>query len=98
MEDGSVVEHIHTSDMQIGAFAAHEFDDGHGDRVWTKRGAGSKYTVRSIVRGWSAKEFEASRTVELPEDDEVGEAFDVGEARLELGQDFEDAIGLVFVA
>jgi len=43
-------------------------------------------------------EVEAVNAVEGPEDVEVGEALDVGEAGGELGQDAEDAFGLVLGA
>src|SRR6266581_7925410 len=43
-------------------------------------------------------QFELRGAIELPNDDEMREALDVGEPRLKLGQDLEHAIGLVFSA
>src|SRR6266581_2215280 len=43
-------------------------------------------------------QFELRGAIELPDDDEMREALDVGEPRLKLGQDLEHAIGLVFSA
>src|SRR5207245_8479895 len=43
-------------------------------------------------------QFELRGTIELPDDDEMREALDVGEPRLKLRQDLEHPIGLVFSA
>src|SRR5438270_2887446 len=43
-------------------------------------------------------QFELRGTIELPDDDEMREALDVGEPRLKLRQDLEHTIGLVFSA
>src|SRR6266568_943053 len=43
-------------------------------------------------------QFELRGAIELPEDDEMREALDVGEPRLKLRQDLEHTIGLVFSA
>ena len=89
------MQHVDATDVQAGAFAAKQFDDGHADWIWAARRSRGEDAVRAIV-GWrSAEQLKALRAVELPEDDEMREAFDVGEAGLEVGQDIEDAIGLV---
>src|SRR5438094_7752273 len=96
--------------MQLGAFAATQLDSGQANRVRTPRRPGRKHTVWPIVGGRRADQFgpmqfvsmsvqfELRGTIELPEDDEMREALDVGEPRLKLGQDLEHAIGLVFSA
>src|SRR6184192_3230760 len=43
-------------------------------------------------------QFELRGAIELPENDEMREALDIGEPRLKLGQDLEHTIGLVFSA
>src|SRR5438309_10799659 len=43
-------------------------------------------------------QFELRGAIELPDDDEMREALNVGETRLKLGQDLEHTIGLVFSA
>ena len=42
--------------------------------------------------------FESLGAVEDPQDEQVGEAFDVGKAGAELREDFEEAFGFVFGA
>jgi hypothetical protein len=98
VEDGGAVQHVNASHVEVGAFAAEEFDGGQGYRVWTKWGTGGEDSVGTIVRGRCAEQVESLGAVELPDDDEMGEAFDVGEALFELGQDFEYAFGVVFSA
>src|SRR3989454_9515907 len=43
-------------------------------------------------------QFELRGTIELPDDDEMREALDVGEPQLKLRQDLEHTIGLMFSA
>jgi hypothetical protein len=51
--------------------------------------------VRTIVAGRHANQVESFRAVEDPQHIKVGEAFDVGQSGLELGEDFEIAFGVV---
>src|SRR6266576_4719542 len=88
--------------MQLGGCQA--------NRVRTPRRSGRKHTMRPIVAGRRADQFgpmqfvsmsmqfELRGAIELPEDDEMREALDVGEPRLKLGQDLEHTIGLVLSA
>jgi len=92
------VQHIDAADVEVGAIAAKQFDNGQADGIWTARRSGSENTVRAMIRGRGAEQLEALGAVELPEDDEMREAFDVSEAWLELGQEFEDALSLVLCA
>jgi hypothetical protein len=96
IEDRSSVQHVEAANVELRAFAAKEFNDGEANRVRTARGASCEYAVRAIVDGRSAEQFESLGAVELPEDDEMGEAFDVGEAELKLWLDVENALGLMF--
>src|SRR5438128_7693879 len=96
--------------MQLDALAAKQLDGCQANRVRTSRRSRRKHTVRPIVRGRRSDQFgprqfvsmsmqfELRGAIELPEDDEMREALDVGEPRLKLGQDLEHAIGLVFSA
>jgi hypothetical protein len=86
------MEHIDAPNMQLFAFAATQFDDGQANRVRTSRRSGRKHTMRPIVRGWCAEQFEPLGAIELPNHDEMREALDVGEPRLKLGQDLEHTI------
>src|SRR5439155_15667875 len=54
--------------------------------------------MRPIVGRRCTEQFEPMRAIELPDDNEMREALDVGEPRLKLGQDLERAICLVFSA
>ena len=98
VEDRSSIQHVEAANVELDACAAKEFNDGQADRVRAARGAGSEYAVRAIVDGRSAEQFESLGAVELPEDEEVGEAFDVGEAEFKLGVDVENALGFMFYA
>lgn len=92
------MQHIDAADVEVGAFAAKQFDDGQADGIWTTRRSCGEDAVGPIVRRRGAEQLEALGAVELPEDDEMREAFDVSEAGLELGQEVEDALGLVLCA
>ena len=98
VEDRSSVQHVDAADVELRAFAAKEFNDCEADRIRTARGASGEDAVRAIVDGRSAEQFESLGAIEFPEDDEMGEAFDVGEAEFELGIDVENALGIVFYA
>src|SRR6266571_4775883 len=89
--------------MQLDSFAPRQLDDGQANRVRTSRRPGRKYTVRTIVGGRCAQQpvptqFQPRGTIELPDDDEMREALDVGEPQLKLRQDLEHTIDLVFSA
>src|SRR5438128_5880924 len=96
--------------MQLDAFAATQLDGGQANRVRTSRRSGRKHTMRPIVGGRRSQQFVAMQfvsmsvqfelrgAIELPDDDEMREALDVGEPRLKLRQNLEHPIGLVFSA
>src|ERR1700674_745236 len=89
--------------MQLDAFAAAQFDGGQANRVRAPRRSGRKHPMRPIVGGRCTEQFEPMYpelrgAIELPDDDEMREALDVGEPRLKLGQYPEHTVGLVFSA
>jgi len=84
--------------VQPRALAAEQLDHGEADGIGAPRRSGGEDAVGAVVRGRCAQQFEALRAVEFPEDEEVGDAFDVGEAGLELGQDLQRTLGLVLGA
>jgi hypothetical protein len=98
IENGGAVEHVETADVQGIAIAAEEFDDGESDGIWAARRAGGEDAVRAVVDGRSAEQLIIFGAVEDPDDEQVREAFDVGEAEGELREDFEDAFGFVLGA
>src|SRR6059058_2221460 len=63
-------------------------------------GFGGRRTQQFVSRQFVSMsvQFELRGAIELPDDDEMREALDVGEPRLKLGQDLEHPIGLVFSA
>jgi hypothetical protein len=81
--------------VQVESVAAKQFDDGEANRIRATGRSRSKYAMRTIVGGRRAEQGEAVGAVKLPENDEMREAFDVGEACLKLGQDPENSIDLV---
>src|SRR5579863_7513234 len=98
VEDGRAVEHIDSANVELGAVAAHQLDDGQRYGVGATRGARGEYAVRALVERGAADQFEAFRPIESPDDKEMREALDVGQARLEFGEDFEDAFRIMFCA
>src|SRR2546425_733932 len=56
---------------------------------------GGENAVDAVVGGRLGEQVVAFVAVEDPQDEEVGEALDVREARLKLGQDLERALHLV---
>src|SRR5438132_9237194 len=89
--------------MQLDTFAATQLDGCQTNRIGTPRRSGCKHTMRPIVGGRCTEQvvpmqFELRGTIELPDDDEMREALDVGEPQLKLRQDLEHTIGLMFSA
>src|SRR6266480_4571754 len=89
--------------MQLDAFAAAQLDGGQANRIGTPRRPGRKHTMPPIVgrrrsEQFVPTQFELRGTIELPDDDEMREALNVGEPRLKLGQDLEHTICLVLSA
>src|SRR3954465_77651 len=52
----------------------------------------------AVIGGRRGSQFESLAAIELPDDDEVREAFDVRETGFELRQDLQHAVGIVFRA
>jgi hypothetical protein len=59
---------------------------------------GGRRTDQFIYMQFGPTQFELRGAIELPDDDEMREALDVGEPRLKFGQDIEHTIGVVFSA
>jgi hypothetical protein len=95
VEDGGAVEHVNAANVEGGAVAAEEFDVGEGDGIGTARRAGGEDAMRAVVTGRRGDEVVTLGLVEKPKDAEVREAFDVGEAGGEFGQDFQGAFDIV---
>lgn len=96
VEDGSSVEHVDSPDMQTGTFAADQFDYGEPDRVGTSWGTRGEDSMGTIVGRRLSDQFEFSGAVEGPQNNQVREAFNVGEAGFELRQNLEGTFGFVF--
>ncbi len=77
------------------AFTAKEFDDREADGIGATRRTGRENAVRASVDGRSAEQFISFRAIEHPENEQVRETFNVGEAGFELRKYFERAFGLV---
>src|SRR5947208_17008339 len=96
--------------MQLRAYPAAQLDGCQANRIRTPRRSGRKHTMRPVVGGRCTQQFgpmqfvsmsvqfELRGAIELPEDDEMREALDIGEPRLKLGQNLEHAICLVLSA
>ena len=82
------VEHIYAPDVQLNTFAAKQFNGCQADRVWTQRRPRGKHSMHSVIGRRLAEQFKSMRAIELPDHDEVREAFDVSQTGLKLRQDF----------
>jgi len=49
----------------------------------------------AVVRWWRAEQLKRLRSVELPEHDQMREAFDVRKAELKVGRNGYDTLGIV---
>jgi hypothetical protein len=95
VEDGGAVEHVDAADMEGWAVAAEQFDNSEADGVGAARGARGEDAVGAAVGGALADELKTFGAVEDPQDEQVGEAFDVLQSGGEFREDFEDAFGVV---
>jgi len=74
---------------------AEEPDDREPDGIRALRRTSREDAMGSIV-GWRIRdEFRTGCTIEDPENDQVREAFDVGQPRLQLRANVEHADGIV---
>jgi hypothetical protein len=73
-----------------------KLDDGESNWVGTPGGTSREDAMGAIVDGRRTQQFESFGAIEDPQNDEVRETFDVGEAGFKLRQDFEDAFRVVF--
>jgi len=78
--------------------ATEKFNDSESNRVWTSGGASCEDAVRAVVDGRSAEQLEPLGAIKHPQDDQMRETFDVGEAGCELREDFENSFGFVLGA
>jgi hypothetical protein len=85
-------------DVQLDTVAAKQFDGREAKRVRASRRSRRKYTMRPIIGRRCTEQLEPMGAIELPDDDEMREALDVGEPWLKIRQDLEHAIGFVFRA
>lgn len=98
VEDGSPVEHIHAADVHESAITSEELDNSQADGIRAPRRSRGENTVRTIIHRRRAEQFESFGAIKDPKDEQVREAFEVGEAEFKFGQDFEDAFGFVLGA
>jgi hypothetical protein len=80
------------------AFTAEKFDDGESDGIWTTGRTSGEDAVRAVIDGRSTEQFESFGAIEDPENEQVREALDVGEAEGEFREDFEEAFSFVLGA
>jgi hypothetical protein len=75
-----------------------KLNDGEPNGIGTSRGPSREDAMGPIIDRGRTHQLKSLRPIKHPENEEVGETFDVGEASFELGKDFEDAICVVFGA
>jgi len=98
VENGGAIEHIDATDVQGGAVAAKEFNGSEGDRVGAQWRAGGENAVAAIIGRWPRDQVKSLGAIELPQNDEVGEAFDVCKAGREFRENFQGTICVVLSA
>ncbi len=84
--------------MQIQPLSTEQFHDGQANRIGPARRSGGKDAVRTIVERRRTQQLEPLRAIKFPENKEMREAFDVGKAGLEVGQNCEHAFGVMLCA
>ena len=92
IEDGRAVEHVDATDVEHCALDAKQLDDGEADGIGAARRPSGEDAMRTVVGRRSTDELVILVLAEDPEDKEVREAFDVLEAGLKIGAEFEDAL------
>jgi hypothetical protein len=96
IENGRSIEHVDASNVQVSVLAAKQLDDGKTNGVRPTGRSSGKHAVRSIVERRCADQIEVTGSIELPDDEQMGETLDVGEPGLELRQNLEHTFCLVF--
>jgi len=78
--------------MQLGLIAMQQLDDREPDWIGTKRRASGEDSVPTIIRRWRAEQFKVLCPVELPDDEQMREAFDIRKPEFEIGKDRDHAL------
>src|SRR5579872_665168 len=89
IEDGGSIQHVETADVQNRSFPTKQLDDGQTQRVGALGRARGEDSVGPVIGRRSAEQFETARTIELPDNEEVRKALDIGEAEFKFGQNSE---------
>ena len=90
-----MVEHVDASDVELCVLAAEELEYGKADGVGAAGRSRGEDAVGFVVEGWRAEQVEVAGSIKVPDDEEVGETFDVGEAEFELRQNGENTFCVV---
>jgi hypothetical protein len=92
------VEHVHSTNMEMGAFSSQQFDNAQANGIWTARRASRKHSVRAAVRWRVCKQVKALDPIKYPKHNDVGESLDIGKSRFELRQNFKNPFRFVLCA
>ena len=84
--------------MQRSAGATEKFEYGKSNWVGTSWRAGGEDAVGTMVSGRSSNQIESLGAIEYPQNKQMRKAFDMGEARFELGKDFENTFRVMLGA
>src|SRR5882757_5760624 len=76
VEDRRAVEHIDAANAQLRPSATEQLDDGKADGIGAARRSRGEDPMLAVVRWWRAEQLKRLRSVELPEHDQMREAFD----------------------
>jgi len=95
VQDRSSLDHVDSGDLQNVSYPLPEPDDGQPDQVGPVGAAGGEDSSRFVIERGVGGQVLYFGIVEGEENDEMGEAFDVLEAFVELFEDFELALNSI---
>src|SRR5205809_8006175 len=82
--------------MQMAVLAAKQLDYGKADGIRPARRPSGEHAVRSIVKRRRSQQIEVTGSIELPEDEQMGETLDIGKPEFEFRQNVEHTFRLMF--
>ena len=96
IEDGSAIQHVYATNVEIGFVSMKNLDRRQADWIRAARRTRREDAMRAaIVCGRMCDEIEIGGAIELPENEQMGKAFDVSQAGFELGKKSQNSFGIV---
>jgi len=86
------VQDVHVFNMQYPFINSSEADHGQADRIRAFRGAGGKNAPRLGVHEWNDVKFKALTTMEVIQQNNVGESFEILQSCLNLFKNLDSTL------